>query len=162
LVTRRIVVNGRPVEVSLDPSGAFRADGREGTVSIVEAAPGVWSVLLDCGDTSRSFSVRIEPGACIVNGERILTEVDDPRAPKRRSAAALLEGRQTLAAAMPGKIVRVLVEPGDLVEAGQGVVVVEAMKMQNEVKSPKSGRVVSVFAEEGRTVTAGVVLAVIE
>ena len=69
---------------------------------------------------------------------------------------------QTLKAAMPGKVVRVLVQEGDAVEAGHGVIVVEAMKMQNEVKSPKSGVVVKVSVAEGATVNAGEVLAVVE
>jgi biotin carboxyl carrier protein len=63
---------------------------------------------------------------------------------------------------MPGKIVRVLVEVGAQVETGTGIVVVEAMKMQNEMKSPKAGVVVSINAETGATVNAGDVLAVIE
>jgi biotin carboxyl carrier protein len=63
---------------------------------------------------------------------------------------------------MPGKIVRVLVEVGARVETGTGIVVVEAMKMQNEMKSPKAGQVVSIRAEPGATVNAGDVLAVIE
>ena len=63
---------------------------------------------------------------------------------------------------MPGKIVRVLVEAGAQVEAGAGVVVVEAMKMQNEMKAPKAGTVVSIDVQEGATVNAGDVLAVIE
>ena len=63
---------------------------------------------------------------------------------------------------MPGKVVRVLVEEGQEVEAGQGVVVVEAMKMQNELKSPKSGHVAELRAEPGSTVNAGDVLVVVE
>jgi biotin carboxyl carrier protein len=63
---------------------------------------------------------------------------------------------------MPGKIVRVLVEVGAQVEAGAGVVVVEAMKMQNEMKSPKAGVIISINAEAGATVNAGDVLAVID
>jgi len=63
---------------------------------------------------------------------------------------------------MPGKVVRVLVEAGQQVEVGQGVVVVEAMKMQNEMKSPKAGTVAEIRAEAGATVNAGDVLAVIE
>jgi biotin carboxyl carrier protein len=63
---------------------------------------------------------------------------------------------------MPGKVVRVLVEAGQAVEAGQGVVVVEAMKMQNELKSPKAGAVAEVRVEPGATVNAGDVLVVIE
>ena len=71
-------------------------------------------------------------------------------------------GRAQLKAPMPGKVVRVLVEAGQTVEAGQPVVVVEAMKMQNELKSPKSGTVAELPAEVGSTVNAGDVLAVIE
>lgn len=71
-------------------------------------------------------------------------------------------GRAQVTAPMPGKVVRVLVEAGQQVEAGQGVVVVEAMKMQNELKSPKSGTIAELRAEPGATVNAGDVLAVIE
>jgi biotin carboxyl carrier protein len=71
-------------------------------------------------------------------------------------------GRAQVTAPMPGKVVRVLVERGQEIEAGDGVVVVEAMKMQNELKSPKSGRVAELRAETGATVNAGDVLAVIE
>ena len=63
---------------------------------------------------------------------------------------------------MPGKIVRLLVVEGDTVESGQGLLVMEAMKMQNEMKAPKAGRVVSISAREGATVAAGDVLAAIE
>ena len=71
-------------------------------------------------------------------------------------------GRALVAAPMPGKVVRVLVERGQAVEAGAGVVVVEAMKMQNELKSPKDGRVAELRARAGATVNAGEVLAVVE
>jgi biotin carboxyl carrier protein len=71
-------------------------------------------------------------------------------------------GRAQVTAPMPGKVVRVLVEAGQLIEAGQGVVVVEAMKMQNELKSPKSGTIAELRAEPGATVNAGDVLAIIE
>jgi len=63
---------------------------------------------------------------------------------------------------MPGKVVRVLVSAGDQVEAGQGVVVVEAMKMQNELKSARAGHVVTITAVAGATVNAGEILASIE
>jgi biotin carboxyl carrier protein len=65
-------------------------------------------------------------------------------------------------ASMPGKVVRVLTEVGARVAAGDGIIVVEAMKMQNEMKAPKAGVVISINAEEGATVNAGDVLAVIE
>jgi biotin carboxyl carrier protein len=86
--------------------------------------------------------------------------------PKRlggaRGAGAEASGRAQVAASMPGKVVRVLVEAGAKVEAGDGLVVVEAMKMQNELKSPKGGVVVEVRAEAGATVNAGDVLIVVE
>jgi len=72
------------------------------------------------------------------------------------------EGRQHLIAPMPGKVVRILVNLGDEVQSGQGVVVVEAMKMQNEVKSVKHGHVVEIRVTEGVTVNANQVLAVVE
>lgn len=72
------------------------------------------------------------------------------------------EGRQSIVAPIPGRVVRVLVMPGDRVSAGQGVVVVEAMKMENELRSPKDGVVREVKAREGTAVEAGAVLAVIE
>ena len=63
---------------------------------------------------------------------------------------------------MPGKVVRIMVEKGASIERGEGVLVVEAMKMQNELKSPKNGIVKNIRVEEGSTVAAGDVLAVIE
>ncbi len=64
-------------------------------------------------------------------------------------------------APMPGKVVRILVRTGDPIEAGQGIAIVEAMKMQNEVRSPKTGRVERLFVVEGQTVNAGDALATV-
>jgi biotin carboxyl carrier protein len=63
---------------------------------------------------------------------------------------------------MPGKVVRLLVQVGDKVEAGQGLLVVEAMKMQNEIRSPKGGTVERLQVKEGQPVNAGEVLAWVE
>ena len=63
---------------------------------------------------------------------------------------------------MPGKVVRVLVAAGDVVGPGQGIIVVEAMKMQNEIKTSRLGRVLAIHAKEGATVAAGEALAIIE
>ena len=92
-----------------------------------------------------------------------VAEVVDPRAWRgRRHGAVEAEGRQQIVAPMPGKVVRVLVKAGDKVEAGQGLLVVEAMKMQNEVRSPKTGTVERLLAKEGQPVIAGEVLAWID
>ena len=152
-----MTVNGRTLDVSLSPDGAFRVNDSDGVASIVELEPGVFSIIVN----GRHYEARSRNGAVYVNGAKYAVEVDDPRAPKVRGPAGL-EGRQTMKAAMPGKIVRVLASEGDEVHAGQGVVVIEAMKMQNEVRAPKAGRVVSVNVREGAAVVAGDVLAVVE
>lgn len=72
------------------------------------------------------------------------------------------EGVAEIRTAMPGKVVRILVEKGAAIEKGDGVLVVEAMKMQNELKSPKAGTVKAIRVDEGATVAAGDVLAIIE
>ncbi len=87
---------------------------------------------------------------------------DPKRLRSAQSGAEHDKGTARILAPMPGKVVRILVEAGTEVEAGAGILVVEAMKMQNEMKAPKAGHVVSIDAEVGSTVNAGDVLAVIE
>jgi biotin carboxyl carrier protein len=124
--------------------------------------PGVYSVLVD----GRSYEARVEQSGgyaiVFIDGHRFEIEIRDPRRWSRHSSKPGVEGRLNVAAPMPGKIVRLLVAEGDTVEAGQGLLVMEAMKMQNEMKAPKAGRVVSLAAREGATVVAGEVLAAIE
>ena len=127
-------------------------------MNIIETEPGVYSVLLD-GD---SYEVRVVGSAFTVNGHEFEFTIDDPRQWKRSGGAAGGQGRISLVAPMPGKIVRLLVAVGDEVTAGQPLVVVEAMKMQNELKSPRDGRVTAIRVQQNDSVNAGVVLVVIE
>ena len=95
--------------------------------------------------------------------QRFTVEVSDPRSLRsKKLLRGTSDGPISLIAPMPGKIVRVLVSENATVHAGQGLVVVEAMKMQNEVKSPKNGRVRKMTAKEGAPVNAGDVLATVE
>lgn len=130
--------------------------------SIEEVEPGLYSILKD----GRSHQVRVakhrDAYKLEVDGIPATVTLRDPRALTSRSANGAGSGRQAIAAPMPGKIVRVLVKLGDSVEPGQGLVVVEAMKMQNEMKAPRAGTVVAVKTQPGATVTAGDILIVIE
>jgi biotin carboxyl carrier protein len=139
-------------------------DGTALDADAVEIAPNVFSILLN----GESFEVRIAPTSegkltLQTRHQDFTAEVVDPRAWRdRRHGAVEAEGRQQIVAPMPGKVVRLLVKAGDKVEAGQGLLVVEAMKMQNEVRSPKTGIVERLLAKEGQPVIAGEVLAWID
>jgi len=140
-----IRINGEPVEPFDD-------------ANIVEVEPGVYSVVVE----GRSYDVRIAADEVSVNGHRMAWELDDPRVWKGGGAAAGTKGRAAIKAPMPGKIVKVLVNVGDQVQAGQGILLMEAMKMQNELKSPKAGIVVAIDVEVGASVTAGTILGFID
>jgi len=139
-------------------------DGKELDASVAEVAPNTFSVLLN----GESHQIRVAPRA---DGTLTMhtglaeyhAEVTDPRVWRgRRHGTLEVEGRQQVTAPMPGKVVRLLVNEGDSVEAGQGLLVVEAMKMQNEMKAPKVGKVVALAAKAGATVSAGDILVTLE
>jgi biotin carboxyl carrier protein len=119
-------------------------------VTVVEEAPGELAVSVD-GQVVR---VRRAGSAGLAGlGRRT-------RLAKRGAGAT--DGPQSITAPMPGRIVKVLVTPGDAVAARQGLVVVEAMKMENELRSPKAGTVTEVRVTQGQSVEARAVLVVVE
>ena len=142
----RVLIDGEPVVI---PDNGH---------SLEQVEPGVWSVLID----GRSFEVRIDGNEARVNGRSFAVQIEDPRELSGPAAAEGATGRREIKAPMTGRVVSVLVKEGDEVEARQGLVVVEAMKMQNAVPSPKSGRVVSINVAPGDAVVRGQLLAVIE
>jgi len=155
----------RVIELERDASGwRVTLDGRPVAVDAVEIAPYTLSILLD----GQSFETNVTPSPdgklkLQTGTQEFTAEVIDPRAwSGRRHGNVEAEGRQQIVAPMPGKVVRLLVKAGDRVEAGQGLLVVEAMKMQNEIRSPKSGTVERVLAKEGQPVNAGEILAWID
>jgi biotin carboxyl carrier protein len=163
-VKYQVLLAGKTRVIELESNAGdwkISLDGTELDASIAEVAPHIFSVLVN----GKSHQVRVAPqpdGTLIVHSGRAeyRAEVIDPRVWRgRRHGALEAEGRQQIMAPMPGKVVRLLVAPGDVVEAGQGLLVVEAMKMQNEIRSPKSGRVEKLLAREGQAVNAGDVLA---
>jgi biotin carboxyl carrier protein len=162
-----MVINGARRRVEFTPPAreasrvTFAVDGRLVEADARRISPAVYSILLG----GRSLEVTVEeiPNGLLVHANRreFQVEVIDPRSWRRgRGAGIELEGRQQLLAPMPGKIVRVLAAAGQQVTAGQGLLVIEAMKMQNEIRSPKSGTVEK-LAREGQTVNAGEILAIV-
>jgi biotin carboxyl carrier protein len=155
--------NKRTVELAMEGNRVRASvDGRPLNADATEVEPGVYSILLN----NQAFEVRVERRAgklrVFVAGREYLLEIDDPRQWRRdRGATHHAAGRQQVLAPMPGKVIRALVETGQEVESGQGLIVVEAMKMQNEVRSPKSGKVERLMVTEGQTIQAGDVLCVI-
>jgi biotin carboxyl carrier protein len=160
----RIGGKTRVVELQRDSNGwQATLDGRRGAADVTQIAPNTYSVLLE--GQSHEICVTLSPGGklnLLAGRFEFEGEIVDPRSwSGRRHAGVEAEGRQQIVAPMPGKIVRVLVKAGDRVEGGQGLLVVEAMKMQNEIRSPKSGTVERMLAEEGQAVNAGEVLCVV-
>ena len=153
-----VVVNGRTAQLRLE-SSRFEYDGLTRNYSIEPSGPGIFSILIE----GRSYQATILATSTIqVNNQIFNVEIFDPRELRARSSSGASHGRQNIAAPMPGKVVRLLVSVGDHVEPAQGLIVVEAMKMQNEMKSPKAGIVVEIKTKDGATVAAGEILIVIE
>ena len=140
-----------------------RLDGREFAVDAVSTQNGVLSVLVE----GKSYEVRQESSAAEmlidVGHERFSAAVRDPRSLRsRRSGDSGGPGVRKILAPMPGKVVRVLAGVGTKVEAGEPVLVIEAMKMQNELKAPKKGKISRLHVGEGSAVEAGQTLAEVE
>ena len=150
-------VNGREGRLRIDGSRfRYERDGRtvEGEFSLTPLSVRIGS---------RSFrTVASGRGEVSVDGRIFTVEVSDPRDRRSANGSSGRHGIREVRAPMPGKVVRVLVDVGDPVEEGRGLVVVEAMKMQNEMKSPQAGRVAEVRTRAGAAVNAGEVLVVIE
>jgi acetyl/propionyl-CoA carboxylase alpha subunit len=169
-----IEINGRTRTVGVERVGTrFRLafDGRVQTVDLARVDERTWSLIV-LGDKPESHEVGllegVEPGELeIYLRTGVLRARLGNRAPARDQAVAGDQAARTVGAArvttpMPGKVTRVLVAPGDRVAARQGLVVVEAMKMENELRSPKEGVVRELHVSEGMSVEAGRLLVVVE
>ena len=140
-----------------------RVDGREVRMDAILARRDVLSILID----GKAYEIKRERSATDlhlwVGSARYAAELRDPRSLRGRKGAADREkGPKKLIAPMPGKIVRVLAHEKENVELGQSLLVVEAMKMQNEIKSPKKGTVQKIVSAVGSAVNPGDVLAIVD
>jgi biotin carboxyl carrier protein len=161
-----VVVGGEPHRLDLEQAAGgweCRLDGKPVHIDAVIPRRDVLSLLVD----GRAYEIKREQTATDlhmwVGSTRFAVELHDPRSLRsRKKAAGDEKGPRKILAPMPGRVVRLLVAENSEVEAGQGVIVVEAMKMQNEIKSPKKGVVKKILATPGAAVNPGDVLAIVE
>ena len=160
------VVQGQNVEIELNrkPHGVIEAEigGRKYTLQGKAVEPGIYWVTQD----NRSLEVGVSPSTDVyivsLLGRRIPVEILDTRNALRRAAQQGQDGVAQIRAPMPGKVIKLLVAEGDEVEPNQGIVVLEAMKMQNEIKSPKKGVVRKLAVAEGAAVNSNDLLATVD
>jgi acetyl/propionyl-CoA carboxylase alpha subunit len=164
----RVEISGSTYDIVLQSDGAGRyrysiasAESTD-SVSVVEVMPGLFSLL--AGTNSLLVSIAGGPAGLEMwaGDSRYSFTISDPRDQAAATARAAGSGDVEIRTLMPGKVVRILVQAGSKVTAGEGLIVVEAMKMQNELKAPRDGKVKSISAAEGTTVTAGASLLVLE
>jgi biotin carboxyl carrier protein len=160
-----VTIDGKSYRLELnqaDGRWSCRLDGRDLEVDPVLARPDVLSLRIG----NIAYEIKSERVAndlhLWVGSKRFAVEVRDPRSLRSRVHAGDDDGPRKIVSPMPGKVVRLLVHEGDAVEPGAGVAVVEAMKMQNEIKSPKKGTIHRILVSEGAAVNAGDVLAIVE
>jgi len=157
-----------PASVLPDGAGAassgakIKFDGETLLADGEEITPGVYSILID----GRSYEAQVtrragdaegdsSPYVVTVGLRHYLVEIRDPRRWRRDGAGVREKGPQDIVAPMPGKIVKVLVSENQEVVRDQGLLVIEAMKMQNEIRAPRAGRVERIYAQEETGVEAG-------
>jgi biotin carboxyl carrier protein len=153
----------RRMEIERMGANQFGVGGDDGAQSdALEVASNTYSIII----RGHAFEAVVIPAAEGVlvrcRGREFMASISDPRAWRRRHAAVFgAGGQQQVMAPMPGKVIRILVSEGDAVEADQGLMVVEAMKMQNEIRASRSGTVERIFVREGQAVADGEPLAAI-
>lgn len=134
-------------------------DGKPLAVDARMLQAGLMSLVVE----GRQYRCVLDGDAVLIDGRRFAFEVNDPRSLQgRRGAGTGSAGPRAVKAPMPGRVVRLLAAAGDEIVEQQGIVVIEAMKMQNELKAPKTGRIARIAVAVGDTVGAGDVLAVVE
>jgi len=154
------------VEIEETGKSVYRVsvDGNEFLVDGKKTGRTNFSLIVD----NRSFEIEVDNSGdeyrVLVDGRNYHIRLLDERRVRVGAAQAglQLQGRQTVSVPMPGKIIAVLVSEGDAVEKGQGLVIVEAMKMENEVRSPIAGAVKEIRVKPGETVEGGAPLVIVE
>ena len=143
---------------------AITVGGRRFELEALAVSPHSTSLLIEGKSFAIEFEEKGDELSVLLRGHLARFDVVDERRLRLRAATAgfTVEGQQRLTAPMPGKIVKVFVKVGEAVSEGQSLMVIEAMKMENELKSPKAGTVTALLCQEGATVENGTLLVVVE
>jgi biotin carboxyl carrier protein len=145
--------------------GEALVDGRAVQFDAIDADQGAISLLVNGKSYTIDYERRGEKTALLLGGQQqrsVPFTVGDERASSASGSRKASEGPISVIAPMPGKIVRVLAKPGDEVKADQGLIVVEAMKMENELRAPRAGQISQVLVREGAAVEGGATLCVLD
>ncbi|HLK10965.1 MAG TPA: biotin/lipoyl-containing protein [Candidatus Binatia bacterium] len=154
----------RTVEVTALGEGRYEVavDGQVRVVDGRATGPASFSLLIDNVVTEVGVVARGDVWAIALGGRTHRLRLLDARALRARAGGGVDTGEREVHASMPGKVVAVLVSVGATVEAGTGLLVIEAMKMENEIASPRAGTVRELRVRPGQAVEAGELLAVVE
>ena len=162
------IINNKEYKIDVEEKGknifSFTIGNKNYSIDAVHSEHSLYSLIIN----GKSYEVDLDArdGVCnvLIKGEHycinVINEKKKSLVAKAKEFAA--EGKQQITTEMPGKVARILVGKGQQVKRNQGVIVVEAMKMENELKTPKDGKVVEINVKEGETVEGGTVLLVIE
>ncbi len=155
-----VALNGREVAITVEPTGADRwravVDGQTLSADVRQVRPGTWSLIIDGRSYLIDLDRRQQETSVTVEGQDYTVTVEDAR--RRRMVQATGRGGkdarsgEILKAPIAGKVVKVLVSAGDAVVAGQGMVILEAMKMENQISCEGDGVVTEVHVEPGQSV----------
>ena len=160
------IFDGQAVEIELIQHGSHSVEaaiaGKTYMLDVNEVETGVYWLIWNNRSIEISVSSNGDRYAVSVAGRQMNVEIEDARTALRKASLHGHAGMVELHAPMPGKIVKVLVAEGASVEVNQGLIVIEAMKMQNEVKSPKTGIVKKIGVQETTAVNAGDLLVIVE
>lgn len=158
------IVEGRKLRVEVAGRGPrydVTVDGRRLVVDWHETGNGFVSLRVDGRAVELGLERRASGCVVVFPDDRLGVELNDTLRGGALQERAAVTGPLRLKAPMPGKIVRVLTPPGTAVRAGQGLLVMEAMKMENEIRSPRAGLVQEIAVRDGQAVDTGALLAVV-
>ena len=160
-------IDEKEVKVAVQQTGVHQytvtIDGREHVVDAQQVQHGLWSVLLGQASLEVDVDGKDDAYEVLIEGDCYkFSLVSEQRRAVMRAGGKGAAGKAMVTSPMPGKVVKLLVIVGEEVKTDQGVVVVEAMKMENELKSAVAGKVKEIFVEEGQVVESGAKLLLVE